>query len=197
MQPCNDKTKLYIISPPQIELDNFLPRLEVALQKHKPALFQLRLKEVSDSQIIACAYKIRQVCKAHNVKFILNDSAELAYKCGADGVHLGEESENYEQARKILGDKAHIGISCYADVARALEFAQKGADLVSFGQFHPTKTKPPKGWATTETITNFLETRNPKLLTRVAAIGGLNFENCTEIENAGADYICMVSAIWS
>ena len=149
--------QLYIISPPQIELDNFLPRLEIALERHKPASFQLRLKEASSAEILTAAAKIIPICHKHNVLFILNDSAELARECGADGVHLGEESDEYARARRILGAKAHIGISCYADVARALEFAKKGADLVSFGQFHPTKTKAAKGWATTETIREFLE----------------------------------------
>lgn len=192
-------TKLYLISPPQFELAEFLPKLEACLKTGKVGLFQLRMKEVPHAEILAAAAEIAPICHAHNVPFIMNDSAELALECGADGVHLGEESENYDHARKLLGSEAHIGISCYADVGRALEFAQKGADLVSFGQFHPTKTKPPKGWATVETITNFKTAEPLNRLTAqpsVSAIGGLNFENCAPIAAAGVDYICMVSAIW-
>jgi thiamine-phosphate pyrophosphorylase len=189
-------SELYIISPPQIDLAEFLPKLELALDKHKPAIFQLRLKPASHAQILAAAEAIIPICHARNIPFILNDSAKLARKCGADGVHLGEESDEYEAARKILGNSAHIGISCYNDVARALAFAAKGADLVSFGQFHPTKTKPPKGWASVDTITEFIEKSGKERKTKISAIGGLNFENSAPIEAAGADYICMVSAIW-
>lgn len=188
-------SELYIISPEKFELEVFLPKLDLALQEHRPTLFQLRLKNTSQETILRAAEEIIPICHNHGVKFTLNDSAELAKQCGADGVHLGEESEEYEKARAILGESAHIGISCYADVPRALEFAKKGANLVSFGQFHPTKTKPPKGWATPQTITDFIS-RNENKKCKTAAIGGLNFENLQPVEETGVDYICMVSAIW-
>lgn len=187
--------KLYIISPPKFELAELLAKLDLCLATGKVGLFQLRMKEVESANILAAAKAIAPICQKHSVPFIMNDSAELALECGADGVHLGEESQDYDHARKLLGTAAHIGISCYADVERALDFANKGANLLSFGQFHPTKTKPPKGWATPQTISDFL-TVNKNQDTQTSAIGGLNFENCAPVIAAGVDYICMVSAIW-
>ena len=143
------------------------------------------MKECEEADILQAAEKLIPICRAHNVPLILNDSAALANKCGADGVHLGEEADDYEAARALLGDDAHIGISCYADYDRAAEFADKGADLVSFGQFFATKTKPPKGWADVA----LLEKWKANQSTPCSAIGGLTPERAKPLAAAGASIV--------
>lgn len=184
--------KLYLISPPKFELEEFATRLNACLATGKVDLFQLRMKDVAESEIENAAGKLIPICRANNVPFILNDSAALAKKLGTDGVHLGEESGEYSNARALLGDGAHIGISCYADYDRAAEFATKGADLVSFGQFYPTKTKPPKGWADIELLQEWKANQT----TPCTAIGGLTPERAKPLTDAGADFICVVSYVW-
>lgn len=183
---------LYLISPPQFDIGEFAPKLEACLATGKVGAFQLRLKHISEEEILFVAETLIPICWKHNVPFILNDSVKLAKQCGADGVHLGEESDDYETAREILGEKAHIGISCYADYDRAAEFAAKGADLVSFGQFFATKTKPPKGWADIALIEKWKANQTVSC----SAIGGLTPERAKPIAAAGADYTCVVSYIW-
>lgn len=183
--------KLYLISSPSINLEDFIPKLEACLATGQVGLFQLRLKPASDEEVIEASEKLIPVCRKYNTPFILNDSFQLAKQVGADGVHLGEESEEYEEARKALGN-LHIGISCYADFERAKEFAKKGADLVSIGQFYPTKTKPPKGMANLE----FLKKCRKEVETSISVIGGLTPERAKPLAEAGADYICVVSYVW-
>ena len=206
-------TKLYIISPPQIELDSFAHKLELALEKFQPALFQLRLKDVAESEILRAAEKLIPICHKYGVKFIMNDSAMFAEKSGADGVHLGENDGDIAKARKLIGDKI-IGVSCYNSLERALEMADAGADIISFGAFFPTTTKVAKAKADVSLIREWrkllengewrVENRKKTNLQspisnipKCAAIGGINFENKKPLEEAGADYICMISAIWS
>ena len=84
---------------------------------------------------------VQRVCAAHQVPFILNDRPDLAAAMGADGVHVGQEDMAPDQARRLLGPDAVIGLSTHGvdDLARAV-----GApvDYLSAGPVTPTPTKP-------------------------------------------------------
>ena len=54
-------TKLYLISPPKFNLDNFSNQLESALATKKVPVFQLRMKDVSDQEIIVAAQKLQKI----------------------------------------------------------------------------------------------------------------------------------------
>ncbi len=185
-------SKLYPISPPQIKLPQFADDLKRILGEHDCALFQLRLKDAPDAEILKAAEKLRPICTEYKVPFIMNDSVELSIKSGADGVHIGEDDNEITRARELLGNKT-IGISCYNSLERALTAADAGADYVSFGAFYPTTTKTPKSKAEITTLREFKKLR-PNV--KVSAIGGINEQNAKPLIEAGADYICMISAIW-
>ena len=59
------------------------------------------------------ARELVEVCKAADACLIINDDVHLAADCGADGIHLGRNDSNVSEARRLLGDSAIIGSSCY------------------------------------------------------------------------------------
>ena len=185
--------KLYPISPPKIDLPKFKEQLKSVLDRPDIGLFQLRLKDISDSEFLKAAEELLPICNAAKVPFLINDSAEIAVKCGADGLHIGEDDGAFEHARSLLGGGKIIGVSCYNSIERASKMAQLGADYISFGAFFPTTTKIPKTKADISVIHEWKKTSK----TPCSVIGGINFENKETLEKAGADYICMISAIWS
>jgi thiamine-phosphate pyrophosphorylase len=81
------------------------------------------------------AAELLQVCRAHGVPLIINDDVELALRVGADGVHLGREDPDPEKARRRLGDRAIIGVSCYDQLERARWAQAVGAQYAAFGRF--------------------------------------------------------------
>ncbi|PIR34782.1 MAG: thiamine phosphate synthase, partial [Alphaproteobacteria bacterium CG11_big_fil_rev_8_21_14_0_20_44_7] len=139
------------------------------------------------------AEKLIPICRKYSVPFILNDSALLALECGADGVHIGDEDCSVAEAREIIGNKT-LGVSCYNSTDRALESAQAGADIISFGAFFPTTTKTPKSKAEIGTV-NRLRAAQPSA--KISAIGGITPQNCAPLIAAGVDYLCVISYIWN
>ena len=189
-----DDTQLYIISPEKIDVAKFSIELESALSTGKVAVFQLRLKNIDDDEILLAAKTLLPICRRHNVVFILNDRADLAKKSGADGVHVGEEKDGtYDDARKIMGEEKIVGVSCYGSIDRAIDFASKGADYVAFGAFYDTDTKTPKARPDVDVLQWWV--RNATV--SCVAIGGIKAHNCTKLVKAGADYIAVVTAIWN
>ena len=193
MSKIKSLTKLYLISPSEIIVNEFEKSLELVLKTGLVSCFQLRLKNIEDDFIISTSKKLIPICKKYNVPFILNDRLDLANKMNADGVHLGESDGSILEARKLLGTKAIIGASCYNSKHLAMEAAEKGADYVAFGAFFETTTKQPKSKAELSIVEDWVYISQIPCV----AIGGINALNCHGLVNAGVDFIAVIGCIWN
>lgn len=187
--PC----QLYLISPPAFDLGAHAAALESALAAGGPvAAYQLRLKNVEDAAILRAAERLRPICAARDVAFILNDRADLAAACGADGVHLGQEDGSVAEARRLLGPQAQIGVTCHGSRHLAMEAGEAGANYVAFGAFFETGTKTVKHRATPE-ILSWWTAISP---IPCVAIGGITPANCRPVLESGADFLAVSAAVW-
>jgi thiamine-phosphate pyrophosphorylase len=176
---------------------SFALQLKEALAVGSVKAFQLRLKEASDEQILEAAEQLLPLCRAKDVAFILNDRADLAVKCGADGVHLGQEDMSPSEARAILGKDGVIGVSCHASRDMAIDAAEAGADYVAFGAFYPTKSKPQEKvdkWGVPSP--DIIDWWSSNTVVPCVAIGGITPQNCAPLLKAGADFIAAITAVW-
>jgi thiamine-phosphate pyrophosphorylase len=185
-------TKLYLISPPKFDLQNFSSQLETALATKQIPVFQLRLKNLPDEKLIETGKKLLEICRKYQTSFILNDRLDLALKIGADGVHLGSEDGKILTARKNSPKNFILGASCYDSKHSAMIAGEEGADYISFGTFFPSKTKNSNGKPTTE----ILEWCRDYINIPSVAIGGITAENCAPLVKAGADFLAIISYIW-
>src|SRR4051812_6538003 len=56
-------------------------------------MVQLREKHLPDEEIVAVGRELRGMCDEAGALLIVNDRADLALGCDADGVHLGQDDE--------------------------------------------------------------------------------------------------------
>lgn len=193
-----DPTRLYLISPPQIDLSVFVKTLEEAFSGGDVGAFQLRLKNTSDEEILQAAKVLLPICRAREVAFIMNDRPDLAVKCGADGVHIGQDDGNVAETRKIVGDDMVIGVSCHDSRHLAMVAGENGADYVAFGAFHPTTSKSAEALAKYGTPTpDILAWWREYMVLPSVAIGGINPQNALPLVQAGADFIAVINAVWN
>jgi thiamine-phosphate pyrophosphorylase len=109
---------LYIITDKKlIPRGNFVEIVEQAIMGGA-RIVQLREKQVNIKEIYELGGKLLEITRKHNVPLIINDYVDIAYELGADGVHLGENDPEIKFARKKLGDKKIIGVSCYNSIER-------------------------------------------------------------------------------
>jgi len=185
-------TRLYLITPPKIDLDSFAPLLDATLVAGDVASLQLRLKPASDDEIIVATQTLMPIAHAHDVAFILNDRADLAKQLDCDGVHLGQDDMDYGQARALLGDDKIIGITCHNSRHMAMLAGEAGADYVAFGAFYETQTKAAKTTAPANILTWWQEMMQPPCV----AIGRTTPKNAGPLIMAGADFIAASSGVW-
>ncbi len=187
------RTQLYLISPPQIDLDAFEAQLKDAISGGEIACFQLRLKDCSKDDIVTATERLMPIAQQHNIAFLLNDDPMLAKQLGADGVHVGQEDMPYKEARAIVGEDAIVGITCHDSRHLAMEAAEQGADYVAFGAFYPTTTKDAKTSADPE----ILDWWSSLVETPCVAIGGITVDNAAPLVKSGADFLAVSGGIWN
>lgn len=187
-----EPTQLYLISPLEVGGD-FSRRLVRALDAGRVAAFQFRVKDVDQHEAARLAEPLQAICAERDVAFIVNDSVSLAKRIGADGVHLGQEDGTVEEARKVLGRDAQIGVTCHNSRHLAMEAGEAGADYVAFGAFFPTTTKEVKHTAGLD----LLEWWQGLFEIPCVAIGGITPGNCGPLITAGADFLAVSGAVWN
>ena len=74
-------------------------------------LIQLRDKHGATRQMIEEARAIKAVLAGTGVPLVINDRVDVALIAEADGVHVGQDDMRVEDARRLLGPKAIIGLS--------------------------------------------------------------------------------------
>ena len=187
-------TRLYLITPPAFEPERFAGELEEALAGGDVACLQLRLKEVDDDAVRRATAILQPIAQARDVAFIMNDRPDLAAELDCDGVHVGDEDMPYAAARRLLGSDRIVGVTCGDSRDRAITAAEAGADYVAFGAFFPSMTKTAtKFRADPEVLRDWSETT----VVPCCAIGGITQENCGPLIEAGADFLAVISSIWS
>jgi thiamine-phosphate pyrophosphorylase len=154
-------------------------------------IVQYRDKEKSSKEMVLKAGKIAKLCKEQNALFLVNDRLDIAQAVDADGVHLGQDDMPLKVARKILGSEKVIGITAH-NLEEALQAEQDGADYVGVSPIFKTDTKKDAG----EPVgIELVKEVKQKVKIPVVAIGGINLENAKQVISAGADAVCVISAI--
>ena len=187
----NKKKFIYIISPNKIT-KNFYKELNSVLKTNKISIFQMRLKKYSYKQKVLIGKKIKKICKANNVIFLVNDDPWLVKELDADGCHLGQNDMKIEDARSIIGNKI-IGITCHNSVKLAKIAIKSKADYLAFGAFNASKTKKTRYQATTKILNEVNKiTKIP-----IVAIGGINSYNFKNLLLNNANFLAISSYIWN
>ena len=184
------KRLVYLISPNKIN-QNFYTSLDKVLSFKNVKFFQIRLKNVSQKDLVNICKKIKKITTKHKVKFIINDDYALTSKIKADGCHMGQQDGSFKIARKKLKGKI-LGITCHNSKVLANEAIGFKADYVAFGSFFKSKLKPNAKKANLSII----RWAKKNIKKPVIVIGGINNINYKKLIKAGAKYIALSSFIW-
>jgi thiamine-phosphate pyrophosphorylase len=172
----------------QGDLDSFLG----AVLSSGVDIVQLRQKGLEAGQELRYLEVFRRACAAHGALLAVNDRADVAYACGADVLHLGQDDLPAGIARTIIGPDPVIGLSSHAEGQTAAAADEPAADYFCTGPVWPTPTKPgrPAPGLGLVRYAAGLQTARPWF-----AIGGIDEGNLDQVIEAGAARIVVVRAI--
>ncbi|RIX52434.1 thiamine phosphate synthase [Paenibacillus nanensis] len=182
--------QLYVITAGGCHPGRELVHVMEETLKGGAGMLQLRNKTGSRQEVLREAKELRALTRAYDVPFIVNDYPDIALEVDADGVHLGQDDQAIEEARRLLGQDKIIGISTHS-LEQGLAAERAGADYIGVGPVFPTNTKPGRAAVTTSYVSE--AARHIRI--PFVAIGGITLDNVGEVLAAGARKICAVSAI--
>ena len=153
---------------------------------------QLREKNLDEAAFLEEAVAIKKLCGQYGVPLIINDNIDIAIKCGADGIHVGQSDMEAANVRKAVGAEMIIGVSAQT-VEQALAAQSAGADYLGVGAVFPTSTKLDASEVSHQTLKEICAAVDIP----VTAIGGINKGNIAELSGTGVDGVALVSAIFA
>jgi thiamine-phosphate pyrophosphorylase len=172
-------------------------------------LIQLRAKQSPPDEIRRLADVILPVTRRAGIGLVINDHPALAHEVGAEFCHLGQEDffgAGYSHVSQLaaamisgrtpasicqgLATQLKFGLSTRAP-EQASQAVAAGADYLGVGPVYPTATKPGAQPVTPE----YVRWAAANLRIPWFAIGGITLDNLDDVLAAGAQRICVVSAI--
>lgn len=184
---------LYLVAYPEACRGRSVRRVVEAAVRGGVSAVQLRCKDVSAREYLAIARALHEFLAGRNVPLLVNDRVDVALAAGAEGVHVGQADMPAQDARRLMGSDALIGLSVGTpQEARAAQNAP--VDYLGVGPIYPTTTKAgtPPQWGC-----RGLRKLRDAVDTALVGIGGITESNAWHVVEAGADGIAVVSAICS
>ena len=181
---------LYVIIDPEHTKGRLPLDVALAALRGGAAVIQYRDKLSDAAPFLEVARSMQALCSEHDALFIVNDNAAIARLSGAGGLHVGQTDLPVADAREVLSHDQIIGRSNHS-VQEALDSEAQSADYVAVGALYTTGTKTVTHPVTLDTLAEVKR----RVAVPVAAIGGINVENARAVAEAGADAICVISAV--
>ena len=153
-------------------------------------MIQLRGKGKSLDELTGYAARLHEITARSSTPLIVNDHAEIASRVPVEGVHVGQDDDSIEVARRKARRIVLIGKSTHS-LDQALAAQHEGADYIGFGPIFATPTKPdyaPIGLADIKRV-------HADVSLPIFCIGGINIGNLQSVIDAGAKRVVMVSAL--
>lgn len=170
---------------------SLIEQVESAL-KGGVSCLQLREKQLDKEAFLKEAVEMAALCRQYKVPFIINDDVDIALRCGADGVHVGQDDMSVDKVRSIAGDDLIIGVSAHS-VEEAITAVRGGADYLGVGAVFSTSTKTNVTAMSYEVLKSICTAVDIP----VVAIGGINKDNMTKLSGTGISGVALVSAVFA
>jgi thiamine-phosphate pyrophosphorylase len=154
-------------------------------------IVQLREKECSFEEFCSIGRELLKRLRPLKVPLIINDRVDVAKAIGADGVHLGQSDLNINEARRILGPEAIIGLTVET-LEQGMQAANLDVNYLGAGPLYPTDTKLDCGPAWQYSDLEKLCRLSPH---PIVGIGGIKASNAGLVLKAKLAGIAVVSAI--
>jgi thiamine-phosphate pyrophosphorylase len=165
--------------------------LYVALLDAGARVIQLRNKILDDDCFRRMAKEMLARIRRHkDAVLIINDRVDIALEIGADGVHVGQQDEDYERVIRRLPTEMIVGVSArYPELALAAQ--RMGATYVGAGSVVATSTKPDAEVIGLEGLKAVVAV----VTIPVVAIGGISKRNIRQVYETGVRYCAVISGI--
>lgn len=185
--------RVYLVTDRDLCLGRPLEDIVLAAVRGGAGVVQLREKHASSRDFLELARALVSRIQPLGIPLIINDRVDIALASGAAGVHVGQSDMPPQDARRLMGPDAIVGLSVETKKELAAA-ANYDIDYVGVSPVFstPTKTDTATPWG----LEGLRWAREHSSLTLVA-IGGIHRNNAEAVIEAGAHSLAVVSELCS
>lgn len=183
---------------PRLQYITDSPQLAEQACKAGVRWIQARIKNKDEKTWTQIAGDIAAICKTYDTICIVNDSAEIALKVNADGVHLGQKDMSFNEAKKIFRNKKMIIGGSANSAEDVMKLAQQKINYMGLGPLRFTSTKKDlKPVLTMGGYKIIMDTviKSELRVPPIYAIGGVMVTDVHKLLWSGIDGVAVSSAI--
>lgn len=167
-----------------------VPNLAAACLDGGARLLQLRAPGVASDVLEGWCDTVVARAARYGAAIVVNDRADVARACDAAGVHLGQEDLPVEDARRVVGESAVVGLSTHT-AEQLRDALARPVSYVAVGPVYATGTKDtgyrPVGLSLVREAAARAAAETP-----VVAIGGITLDRTPDVLEAGAASVAVI-----
>ncbi len=154
-------------------------------------IIQFRDKQADDNFFYQSAKEMLSLVRQYDdAILIINDRVDIALEVNADGIHIGQEDENFYNVLDRVPNEMIVGVSVDT-AAQAIEAEKTGASYIGAGSVFPTPSKSDAKIIGINALRDIVKSVNIPIV----AIGGISLKNIREVMETGVQYFAMISEI--
>jgi thiamine-phosphate pyrophosphorylase len=184
-------TRIYLITPRDIDLATFPARLQDALAGGDVASLLIAPEGVSEMTLQRIAEVLAPIAQAAGVAAMVRDDTRATGRAKADGIHVETGLADVVAAVKSLQPQRMVGAGRILTRHDAMEYAEAGVDYVFFGlldrleepEAHPKSLGLADWWM-------------PVFQTPCVVMAGSSLASVDDVAETGADFVALRDAVW-
>ena len=192
MKRMNEMLRLYAVTDRSWLRGRTLPEQVEQALIGGATMVQLREKELDEDEFLREAVGLAKLCHRYGVPLLINDNVDIARRSGADGVHVGQGDMDAAIVRSILDPDMIIGVTAKT-VEQAVRAQESGADYLGSGAVFGSSTKLNAKPMDRDILRSICHA----VSIPVAAIGGINRSNISQLAGTGIAGVAVVSGIFA
>ncbi|PLX35871.1 MAG: thiamine phosphate synthase [Hyphomicrobiales bacterium] len=184
------RPRLFLVTPRQLELEVFAPRLEAALAAGDVASLLIAPDAVDDA-LQEIAEKLVPIAQEAGVAALIRNDTRITGRVKADGIHVDSGEEDLKEAIERFQPRHFVGAGNLANRHQAMLAGELGADYVFFGRIdhderphaHPRDLEFAAWWS---------EVFEPPCV----VLAGSDLADFAATAESGSDFIALRNAVW-
>ncbi|OKL44058.1 thiamine phosphate synthase [Pseudovibrio exalbescens] len=183
--------RLYLITPPEFELEEFAGKLEEALAGGDVASVLISMPNAPEGVLQKAAKRLVPLIQAADSAALIENDTQIMGRSGADGLHFIGDDQGLEEVMSTLRDDKIIGHGGVKTRHAAMVVASMGVDYMFFGltnleqtpEAHPKTLEFGSWWAEV-------------FETPCVVLGGTSMESVEACAQTKAEFVALREAIW-
>ncbi|WP_057461995.1 thiamine phosphate synthase [Pseudovibrio sp. POLY-S9] len=184
--------RLYLVTPPTFDLDEFERQLNQALEGGDIASLLISMPDANESDLQAAAKRLVPLAQAKEVAVLIENNTQIMGRSGADGLHVSGSDKDLEEAMQSFSEDRIIGHAGIKTRHEAMTVASMGVDYMFFGLLSLNQEEEPH-----RKSLDYGHWWSEVFETPCVILAGTSVSSVDTAAQTGAEFVAVREAVWN